>query len=266
MTAWDGAGNEVKIFKENEIQQRIIHDHIRPTIPNNVPDVIGNIIRRCWLADIEMRPSFIEIVQSLSNYLNYPVKELDYVYDKQDTMFKSDPEINNINNNINNNHLNIDNNNNNPLNSSGNNLNNNNNNLNNNNNIIEEEENIQFNETVFVPLKKIEIDSKIRNMISVENNVWVSHITGISIFDAFNYSLVKRIDKVACNVLLHMNNNNNNNINNNQSTVWAGYEDGFIRVFHSTVRSFIYFIFCLIIYFNICLFLYIFFFLYEILY
>ena len=55
----------------------IIHDKIRPTIPDNVPKEISKLISSCWQADPDDRPSFVKIVEILSTLADEPVLPVD---------------------------------------------------------------------------------------------------------------------------------------------------------------------------------------------
>merc|ERR1712137_223245 len=58
-------------LKLQDIKRAIIVDHLRPTLPTDIPSVIRSLILRCWSADVDTRPSCQEILQQVGAACNH---------------------------------------------------------------------------------------------------------------------------------------------------------------------------------------------------
>jgi serine/threonine protein kinase len=54
-------------LKLQELKRAIIDEHLRPTIPSTTPESIKGLIRRCWDANRDVRPSTREILEILAS-------------------------------------------------------------------------------------------------------------------------------------------------------------------------------------------------------
>ncbi len=59
-------------LRDRTVIQKIIHEELRPTIPENVPENYAKLIRACWQTDPSKRPSFEYIVEQLNAMLGLP--------------------------------------------------------------------------------------------------------------------------------------------------------------------------------------------------
>ncbi|KAL5040368.1 hypothetical protein BDV3_006530 [Batrachochytrium dendrobatidis] len=79
MTCWEIITGHVPFAeeRENDIVKDWIKDGERPDRPENIPDVLWDVITDCWHQDPEMRPSFENIMTRLSilSYSKGPVSE-----------------------------------------------------------------------------------------------------------------------------------------------------------------------------------------------
>ena len=73
----EGEGIECYDINVINIKKAIINDHVRPTIPPEVPDEVRTIIRDCWKVNPDDRPSFEHIVQVLGKLANEEVITVD---------------------------------------------------------------------------------------------------------------------------------------------------------------------------------------------
>lgn len=55
--------------KDKTVIHRIIHEDLRPTIPASCPPAFANLIRDCWHANPNTRPSFDTIAERLTSML-----------------------------------------------------------------------------------------------------------------------------------------------------------------------------------------------------
>jgi serine/threonine protein kinase len=60
---------EYSDMREIQIKQAIIHENLRPTIPEECPLELAELIRRCWDADPAQRPPFSSSIQVLSTLI-----------------------------------------------------------------------------------------------------------------------------------------------------------------------------------------------------
>ena len=61
----------------NLITRRIIHEGLRPKLPDNVPPPLVSLMSDCWNADIEQRPTFSEIITTIKAF---PTRRWDELY------------------------------------------------------------------------------------------------------------------------------------------------------------------------------------------
>lgn len=66
MTCWDGKGREIRQFDAVLMKHEIIDKNLRPTIPLDLDVRLRVLIDRCLSANPSLRPSFVEIVRTLS--------------------------------------------------------------------------------------------------------------------------------------------------------------------------------------------------------
>jgi len=54
----------------SHLEDRIVNDNLRPSIPVTVPNVLRRLIGECWKAEFRERPSFFRIVRRLQGMLS----------------------------------------------------------------------------------------------------------------------------------------------------------------------------------------------------
>ena len=57
-------------FKVQEVKKAIIEENLRPTIPSRTPKAFAEIIERCWVTDIQKRPSAREVLEQIANAID----------------------------------------------------------------------------------------------------------------------------------------------------------------------------------------------------
>lgn len=101
-----------KVFDEDFSMKTIfkVISGMRPTIPDSIPEVYRNLIHACWHSDVEARPTFDEIYNTIKNnldvfitddmnkedflfYMNFvdkniPFEEIEYYIDLENEMFQ----------------------------------------------------------------------------------------------------------------------------------------------------------------------------------
>ena len=75
--AWDNTGKEIRQFNPEVMKDAIIERNLRPTIPNNLPEGVYELISECFSANPEDRPYFDEIIKRICKIsgLNLPKSE-----------------------------------------------------------------------------------------------------------------------------------------------------------------------------------------------
>jgi serine/threonine protein kinase len=58
--------------KEKTLQNKIITEGLRPTIPHSCPQEFAELISKCWQTNPKKRPNFEEIVNQLTGLLGLP--------------------------------------------------------------------------------------------------------------------------------------------------------------------------------------------------
>ena len=58
------------ILKEREIKQAIIDEDLRPTIPDDIPNSLKQLIKVCWSKNCDDRPTTFDIVQELKEIIS----------------------------------------------------------------------------------------------------------------------------------------------------------------------------------------------------
>ena len=63
-----------KDIRQMQIKQMIIHENLRPTIPDDCPPKLARLMKKCWRADPKQRPNFDKSVKELNRLLKsyYP--------------------------------------------------------------------------------------------------------------------------------------------------------------------------------------------------
>jgi len=52
-------------YSRVQYQHMVIHENLRPPIPPFSPDILSNLMKVCWIADPNARPTYIEIIDIL---------------------------------------------------------------------------------------------------------------------------------------------------------------------------------------------------------
>eukprot|EP00063_Salmo_salar_P057411 XP_014032246.1 PREDICTED: insulin-like growth factor 1 receptor [Salmo salar] len=85
----------------NEQVLRFVMDGGLLDKPDNCPDMLFELMRMCWQYNPKMRPSFLEIINSIKEELEPPFREMSFFYSEENKLpdtEESDMEVENLNN------------------------------------------------------------------------------------------------------------------------------------------------------------------------
>eukprot|EP00063_Salmo_salar_P064111 XP_014038946.1 PREDICTED: insulin-like growth factor 1 receptor [Salmo salar] len=85
----------------NEQVLRFVMDGGLLDKPDNCPDMLFELMRMCWQYNPKMRPSFLEIINSIKEELEPPFREMSFFYSEENKLpdtEESDMEVENMNN------------------------------------------------------------------------------------------------------------------------------------------------------------------------